>query len=43
MDLVVFGIAIAMIILAGSLSIQAVESKASSPSSHGPGRSTSDG
>jgi peptidoglycan/xylan/chitin deacetylase (PgdA/CDA1 family) len=42
-DLVVFGIAIAMIILAGSLSIQTIESKSSSPSSHGPGRSTNAG
>jgi hypothetical protein len=40
--LVVLGIAIAMVILAGSLSIPTVESKSSS-SSHGPGHSTNNG
>ena len=40
--LVVIGIAIAMVILAGSLSIPTVESKSSS-SSHGPGHSTNNG
>jgi len=41
--LVVLGIAIAMVILAGSLSIPTVESKSSSSSSHGPGHSTNNG